>query len=77
MNGGKIKLDIPEIAENGFFVPINIEVDSPMTPDDYVRTLHVFSDGNPFPNVFSYRFTPESGRAAASICLASNSAGGT
>lgn len=63
---GKLKLDVPEIAENGLVVPINIEVDSPMTAADYVKAVHVFADGNPLPGVVTYRFTPECGRAAAS-----------
>ena len=63
---GKIKLDVPEIAENGLVVPINIEVESPMTAADYVKAVHVFAEGNPLPGVVSYRFTPECGKAAAS-----------
>src|SRR6266536_3080295 len=62
---GKIKLDVPEIAENGLVVPINLEVESPMTEADYVRAVHVFADGNPLPNVISYKFTPACGKAAA------------
>ena len=83
---GKIKLDVPEIAENGLVVPINVEVESPMTDADYVRAIHVFADGNPLPNVVSYKFTPACGKAAAStrmrlaqtqnvICLAEMSNG--
>lgn len=64
--GGKVKLDVPEIAENGLVVPINVEVESPMTEADYVKSVHVFADGNPLPGVVSYRFSPECGRAAAS-----------
>lgn len=63
---GRIKLDVPEIAENGLVVPITVEVDSPMTDNEYVRAVHVFADGNPLPNVISYAFTPECGKAAAS-----------
>ena len=62
----KIKLDIPEIAENGLVVPINIEVASPMTDADYVKTVHVFADGNPLPGIVTYRFTPACGKASAS-----------
>lgn len=64
---GRVKLDIPEIAENGSLVPLNIDVASPMTEADFVRTVHVFADGNPLPRVVTYRFTPACGRAAASI----------
>ena len=63
---GKVKLDVPEIAENGLVVPINVDVESPMTEGDYVKAVHVFADGNPLPGVVSYRFTPACGKAAAS-----------
>ena len=46
---GKIKLDVPEIAENGLVVPINVEVESPMTDADHVKAVHVFAEGNPLP----------------------------
>jgi sulfur-oxidizing protein SoxY len=65
-DSGKLKLDVPEIAENGLVVPVNVEVESPMTEADYVKAVHVFADGNPFPDVVSYRFTPACGKAAAS-----------
>lgn len=65
MASGKIKLDVPEIAENGLVVPINVEVDSPMTDADYVKAVHVFAEGNPLPGVVSYQFTPACGKASA------------
>lgn len=65
-DSGKLKLDVPEIAENGLVVPVNVEVESPMTEADHVKSVHVFADGNPFPDVVSYRFTPACGKAAAS-----------
>jgi len=64
MQNAKIKLDLPEIAENGAQVALGFEVESPMTPDNYVKSLHIFANGNPLPSVFTYRFTPEAGRAA-------------
>lgn len=63
---GKIKLDVPEIAENGLVVPVNIEIESPMTDADYVKSVHVFAEGNPLPGVVSYKFTPACGKASAS-----------
>jgi sulfur-oxidizing protein SoxY len=65
MSDGRIKLEVPPIAENGLVVPVNIEVESPMTDADHVKAVHLFADGNPSPNVVSYRFTPASGKAAA------------
>jgi sulfur-oxidizing protein SoxY len=66
MAEGRLKLDIPQIAENGLVVPLNIEVESPMTAQDHVKAVHVFADGNPLPQVVTFRFSPASGRAAAS-----------
>ena len=66
MAEGRIKLDIPQIAENGFVVPLNIDVASPMTEADHVVALHVFADGNPQPQVATFRFTPQSGKASTS-----------
>lgn len=66
LESGKIKLDVPEIAENGLVVPINVEVESPMTDSDYVKAVHVFADGNPLPGVVSYKFTSACGKASAS-----------
>lgn len=63
---GRIDLILPEIAENGSMVPLEVEVDSPMTESDYVKAVHVFADGNPNPDVATFRFTPASGRASAS-----------
>ena len=64
--GGEMKLDRAESAENGLVVPINIDVESPMTEADFVKSVHVFADGNPLPQVVTYHFTPESGKASAS-----------
>jgi sulfur-oxidizing protein SoxY len=63
---GRVKIDVPQIAENGLVVPINIEVESPMTDKDFVKTVHVYADGNPLPGVVSFTFTPACGKAAAS-----------
>ena len=62
---GKIKLDVPEIAENGLVVPVNVEVESPMTEADYVKAVHIYADGNPQPGIVSYSFTPTCGKASA------------
>ncbi|NQU61632.1 MAG: thiosulfate oxidation carrier protein SoxY [Rhodospirillales bacterium] len=66
MMQGKIKLELPEIAENGNTVPFGVEVESPMTDDNYVKALHVYADKNPSPDVATFRFTPGSGKAKVS-----------
>jgi sulfur-oxidizing protein SoxY len=60
---GKIKLEMPQIAENGNVVPMTVTVDSPMTESDYVKALHVFAEGNPLPHIATVYFTPLSGKA--------------
>jgi len=62
---GRVKLDVPQIAENGLVVPVNVDVESPMTAENYVKSVHIYADGNPLPNVVSYRFTPDCGKASA------------
>ena len=47
---GKVKLDIPPLVENGNTVPMTVSVASPMTADDYVKSIHVFNEKNPQPN---------------------------
>ncbi|WP_233347304.1 thiosulfate oxidation carrier protein SoxY [Ponticaulis koreensis] len=63
---GRVNVDLPPIAENGFSVPIDISVDSPMTEDDYVKQIVVFSPRNPLPVLAQYHLTPMSGRADVS-----------
>jgi sulfur-oxidizing protein SoxY len=62
---GKIKLDLPEIAENGNTVPITVTVESPMTEQSYVSDVILLADGNPRAGVATFRFTPVSGVAEA------------
>jgi len=64
---GKIKLDLPTIAENGLVVPLSFEVESPMTEADYVRSVTFFAEGNPNPQIAAFHFTPMSPKASASI----------
>lgn len=60
---GKVKLDIPPLVENGNTVPMTISVASPMTPGDHVRSIHVFNEKNPQPNIGNFHLSPQAGRA--------------
>jgi sulfur-oxidizing protein SoxY len=64
LSEGRIKLELPESADNGYVVPVSVMVQSPMMPDDYVKALHLFAELNPAPHVASYLFTPANGKAA-------------
>jgi sulfur-oxidizing protein SoxY len=63
---GSITLDLPEIAENGNAVKVAFSIDSPMTADNYVKTVHVMADGNPTPDVASFSYSPAMGACSAS-----------
>jgi sulfur-oxidizing protein SoxY len=63
---GRIKIDLPPLIENGNAVPLTLSVDSPMTAEDYVKAIHVFTEKNPQPNVISIGLGPRAGRAVVS-----------
>ena len=60
---GKVTIDVPALVENGNTVALAIEVQSPMTAQDYVKAIHVFNEKNPQPNVISAHLGPHAGRA--------------
>jgi sulfur-oxidizing protein SoxY len=63
---GRVKLDIPPLVENGNTVPMTVSVTSPMTADDHVKSIHVFNEKNPQPNIGNFYLAPSSGRAQVS-----------
>ncbi len=64
---GKIKLDLPSIAENGLVVPLGFDIESPMTDKDYVKTVTFYAEGNPNPILASFHFTPLLPKASGQI----------
>jgi sulfur-oxidizing protein SoxY len=62
---GRVKLDLPEIAENGNTVPMTVTVESPMTAQSHVTDVLILADGNPRSGVATFHFSPESGAAEA------------
>ena len=62
-----IKLDIPDIAEDGNVVPVNFSINCSMTGDDFPKRVHVLGLENPFPEIAIYEFYPESGKADVSF----------
>jgi sulfur-oxidizing protein SoxY len=63
---GKVQLDVPPLSENGNSVSLSVSVDSPMTPTNYVKAIHVLTERNPQPNVISVRLGSRAGRASIS-----------
>jgi sulfur-oxidizing protein SoxY len=62
---GKIKLDLPEIAENGNTVPMTVTVESPMTEQSHVTEVLIVADENPRSGIATFHFSPASGVAEA------------
>ena len=66
LHTGKVKLDIPPLVENGNTVPMTVSVASPMTSDDHVKSIHVFNEKNPQPNIGNFYLGAQAGRAQVS-----------
>ena len=63
---GRVTVKLPPIAENGHSVPLSVNVDSPMTDDDYVKQIAILSPRNPLPLIGQFHLTPLSGKAQVS-----------
>ena len=61
-----VKLDMPDLAENGNMVPFSVAVESPMTGAQYVKSITILSTGNPQPVIATFTLSPASGRALIS-----------
>jgi sulfur-oxidizing protein SoxY len=40
---GRVKLTLPPLAESGNSVPLKVQVESPMTATNHVKSIHIFS----------------------------------
>jgi sulfur-oxidizing protein SoxY len=60
---GKVKVTLPQLADNGNSVPIRIVVDSPMTAADHVKSIHLYSERNPVSNMANFYLGPRAGKA--------------
>ena len=60
---GKVLLDIAPLVENGNAVGVEVKVDHPMTADNHVTQIALFTEKNPQPEVAVFHLTPRSGRA--------------
>jgi sulfur-oxidizing protein SoxY len=60
---GKVKLDLPRLADNGNSVALKISVQSPMSQADFVRSVGLFSEKNPRPVIARFYFGPRAGKA--------------
>jgi sulfur-oxidizing protein SoxY len=66
ISNGKVELVLPALVENGNSVPLTVNVAHWMEPNDYVKTIAIFNEKNPQPNVAIFHLTPRAGRATVS-----------
>ena len=63
---GRVKLELPPVAENGNSVAVTVKIESAMTPAEHVRTLRLISETNPVRDMAVFYLGPHSGRAEVS-----------
>ncbi len=63
---GRVKLELPPFADNGNSVSLKVNVESAMTANDYVKSIHLYAARNPRPNVANFYLGPRAGRAQIS-----------
>jgi sulfur-oxidizing protein SoxY len=70
----KLKVELPQIAEDGGSVAIAIDSSLPVSGAVQVSRIYIISDKNRRPMLAKFSFTPESGRAsvATSVRLATS-----
>ena len=63
---GRVKLELPLLADNGNSVSLKVTVDNPMSADNHVKSIHLYAARNPRPNVANFYLGPRAGRAQVS-----------
>ena len=61
-----VQIEAPILADNGSLVPIQIQVQSPMSAQDHVTHIHVLSQRNPVTQMALFQLGPWNGRAEVS-----------
>jgi sulfur-oxidizing protein SoxY len=60
---GRVKLELPKLADSGFSVPMTVFVESPMTEREHVKTILIVADRNPQRDVCWFYLGPRAGKA--------------
>jgi sulfur-oxidizing protein SoxY len=63
---GRVKLELPRLAESGNVVPVTVSVDSPMTEQDHVKSIHLYAEKNNLPRILEVQLGPSNGKASVS-----------
>ena len=52
----RVRLTLPQLADNGQTVPMKVSVDGPFTPATRVTAINLFSEANPVPEMAQFDF---------------------
>src|SRR3954471_7835251 len=52
----RVRLELPQLADNGQAVPMKLAVAGPFAPGAEVRSIHLFSEKNPVPLIAQFDF---------------------
>jgi len=52
----RLRLELPQLADNGQAVPMKVVVDGPFAPGPFVRVIRLFSQRNPVPEMATFEF---------------------
>ena len=55
----RLRLVMPRTFPNGYTVPLSLDIDSPMTEEDYVKYVRVLAPRNPLTEVVTFHFVPQ------------------
>ncbi len=69
---GAIRLDLPGVTQDGSAVPLTVDIEHPMSEEDYVEALYLYALGNPTPEIADVYFGPLAGRARLSTRIRLN-----
>ena len=62
MAPGKVLFDMSAISEDGSSVLCGVAVESPMTDTDFCKSLSLFAEENPAPEIVTFQFSPLAGK---------------
>ncbi|HEX7052678.1 MAG TPA: thiosulfate oxidation carrier protein SoxY [Burkholderiales bacterium] len=63
---GRVKLELPVLADNGNSVAMKVSVESPMTEADHVKLIRLISERNPERQMAVFHLGPRAGAAEIS-----------
>jgi sulfur-oxidizing protein SoxY len=61
-----LQMEAPLLADNGSLVPIQIQIQSPMSEQDHVTHIYLLSQRNPVTQMAVFQLGPWNGRAEVS-----------